>query len=78
MVGNIWKWLQDCEHSNYKNAPKDGSAWIEQGECKFRMVRGGSWANHPAQLRSAFRNSDSDTFRNSRLGFRIARTLAAP
>ncbi|MCP4324924.1 MAG: formylglycine-generating enzyme family protein [Alteromonadales bacterium] len=42
MLGNVFEYVQDCEHLSYKNAPIDGSAWIE-GECKSRIIRGGAW-----------------------------------
>jgi formylglycine-generating enzyme required for sulfatase activity len=43
MVGNTWEWVQDCVHNDYNNgAPTDGSAWIQGGDCKERVVRGGS------------------------------------
>jgi formylglycine-generating enzyme required for sulfatase activity len=81
MVGNVWQWIEDCEHSNYDGAPTDGSAWIEGGNCNLhtrdrRIVRGGSWASPPEQLRSAFRNGNSRTFGYNRIGFRVGRTLS--
>jgi formylglycine-generating enzyme required for sulfatase activity len=33
MVGNVWEWVEDCEHENYHHAPTDGSAWIEGDRC---------------------------------------------
>ena len=27
MYGNVWEWVADCWHNNYKGAPTDGSAW---------------------------------------------------
>ena len=33
MHGNVWEWVEDCLHDNYKGAPEDGSAWIAQGDC---------------------------------------------
>ena len=34
--GNVWEWVEDCFHDNYEGAPKDGSPWIAQGDCKNR------------------------------------------
>ncbi len=56
----------------------DGSAWIEGGNCKGRVVRGGSWYYSPPSLRSAYRLNYSFVFTDSYLGFRVARTLLAP
>ena len=39
------------------------------------MIRGGSWNNNPANLRSANRNRNTPTNRNNNVGFRLARTL---
>lgn len=75
MVGNVAEWMQDCAHSNYNGAPTDGSAWITGGDCKSRMVRGGSWDGSIASLRSAARFGGSTDDRVNFLGFRVARTL---
>jgi formylglycine-generating enzyme required for sulfatase activity len=75
IVGNVWQWLEDCDHSGYQGAPTDGSAWIKDGDCEARRVRGGSYAQSPDYLRSAFRGLRNKFFRNSQLGFRIGRTL---
>jgi formylglycine-generating enzyme required for sulfatase activity len=78
MVGNNWEWVQDCVHNDYSNdAPTDGSAWIQGGDCKERMVRGGSWSNPPEDLRSAARQWDPINDRYYRLSFRVGRTLEA-
>ncbi len=75
MVGNVWGWVEDCVNNNYDSAPTDGSAWIERGDCKNRIVRGGSWNNTPANLRCATRVGISPGFRDNLLGFRVARTI---
>ncbi|AHJ31605.1 hypothetical protein NSP_53170 [Nodularia spumigena CCY9414] len=55
MHGNLWEWCLDTWHSNYKVAPRDGSAWIDNDNQKFRLLRGGSWGSNPRLCRSASR-----------------------
>ena len=74
MAGNVFQWVQDCYHDNYKGAPIDGSAW--GGDCSLRVVRGGSWiSNGPTQLRSAFRDDDFFDRGFPTVGFRVGRML---
>jgi formylglycine-generating enzyme required for sulfatase activity len=73
--GNVLEWSQDCWHENYTGAPTDGSAWITGCTTNDRVLRGGSWAHHPENLRSALRTSVFLYFRDSRTGFRLARDL---
>ena len=75
MAGNVWQWVEDCYHENYQGAPTDGSAWTGR-DCSRRVVRGGSWSDNPAFVRSASRSGSSTVGRDSTLGFRIARTLS--
>jgi formylglycine-generating enzyme required for sulfatase activity len=75
MVGNVWKWVQDCYHPNYNGAPTDGSTWTG-GDCTARVIRGGSWGGGP--IRSAFRDRTSTNDRNYTLGFRVGRSLVVP
>jgi formylglycine-generating enzyme required for sulfatase activity len=74
MAGNVWQWVEDCRHSDYNGAPSDGSAWTT-GDCKYRVVRGGSWNLGPQILRSANRSWDAAGIRDLDLGFRVGRTL---
>ena len=73
--GNVWEWVEDCWHSDYRGAPTDGSAWTSGGDCDRRVLRGGSWNSVPGYLRAAvrFRNGTGDRDNND--GFRVARTL---
>ncbi len=70
MSSNVWEWVQDCYNGNYKGAPLDGSAWT-QGNCEYRVLRGGSWMYLPTYLRSANRLYGIDSSRYSIVGFRV-------
>ncbi len=74
MAGNISQWVQDCYHDNFNGAPTDGSAWTN-GECDFRVDRGGSWDKNPRNLRAADRDKSPAVNRYYDLGFRVGRTL---
>jgi formylglycine-generating enzyme required for sulfatase activity len=73
MAGNAAEWVADCMHKNYIAAPIDGAAWLdaEYGDCKQRMIRGGSWNFNPLDLRSSYRSKNYPDFRNHDLGFRL-------
>ena len=73
--GNVWEWTQDCWNEDYTGAPTDSRAW-ETGECKQRVLRGGSWGDVPWLLRSADRGKNEPGIRDPKIGFRIARTLS--
>ncbi len=74
MHGNVWEWTQDCWHGNYSGAPTDASAWTTGCSDNTRVLRGGSWVNFPAGLRSAFRIRNFPGHRDDSIGFRLART----
>jgi formylglycine-generating enzyme required for sulfatase activity len=78
MVGNVFGWTEDCAYNSYNGAPTDGSAWIDDSNCKSRVVRGGSWNYSPDGLRSANRAGLTAAYRGSNLGFRLGRTLLTP
>ena len=75
MHGNVWEWTQDCLHENYAGAPTDGSAWVTGCSATQRVLRGGSWYDNPANLRSASRITYFPVSRNYISGFRLARGL---
>jgi len=74
MHGNVWEWVQDCWNESCHGAPSEGSAW-ESGDCRRRVLRGGSWLNYSALLRSANRSWGSSRNRiiGNNIGFRVAR-----
>ena len=73
--GNVWEWVEDCWNDSYENAPEDGRAWTS-GDCRRRVLRGGSWTNKPVGLRSACRIWREAADRRDSNGFRVARTLS--
>jgi formylglycine-generating enzyme required for sulfatase activity len=74
MAGNVWQWTADCWHDSYQgDPPTDGAAWINRGDCKSRVVRGGSWTGNPRDRRSAERLQDGANAAASDQGFRLAR-----
>jgi len=74
-LGNVLEWTDDCWNGSYNDPPGEGSAWTS-GDCSGRVLRGGSWPFRPSGLRSAHRGGVATGYRNSSLGFRLARTLS--
>jgi formylglycine-generating enzyme required for sulfatase activity/DNA-binding winged helix-turn-helix (wHTH) protein len=76
MHGNAWEWVEDCWTPDTSKIPPDGSAFsTPSGSCMAHVIRGGSWANGPPTLRSAFRRGMNAEFRQNHFGFRIALSL---
>ncbi len=75
MHGNVWQWVEDSWHSDYKGAPQDGSVWVIVGKNENRVLRGGSWNDTPSNLRSAYRFISTPAYRFNYSGLRVARTL---
>ena len=57
--GGMWDWT---------------SSWEDERRSS-RVLRGGSWNNHPAYMRAAYRNAALPRARNTVYGFRCARGL---
>ena len=72
--GNVYDWVEDCYNDSYNGAPVDGSAWTT-GECKYRVLRGGSWYSLPQLLRAAYCKLNYPSYRSYTFGFRVARTI---
>lgn len=73
MSGNVWEWVQDNAHADYKDAPSDGSAW--KSENPARMLRGGSWYHSAKSSRADTRGQFKADSRNGSFGLRVARSL---
>jgi formylglycine-generating enzyme required for sulfatase activity len=76
MHGNVAEWVEDIWHSDYQGAPTDGSAWQSGDKVARRVIRGGSWADEPANIRSAHRASTPPAEQHNSVGFRMVCRLA--
>jgi len=70
MHGNVWDWCADHWHDTYRGAPADGSAWLDNRDNLYRLLRGSSWYNNP--VRCAYRiKGDVGSRRSNLVGFRV-------
>lgn len=80
MSGNVFEWVEDCWHKDYRGAPTDGSAWLETGGggCNGRVARGGSLFSNPEDIRSSARGGIGAVNRSNAIGFRLAHDIENP
>lgn len=71
--GNVAEWVMDEYHSNYQNAPTDGSEWADG--VSRRVIRGGSWNNADVNCRSAYREDLGEGSHADNVGFRIVKEI---
>ena len=77
--GNVWEWTRDCWNGSHEGAPSNGAP-RRGAHCGWpgrRVLRGGSYANGPGELRSANRWWNPDWLRSAHIGFRVARACPA-
>ncbi len=72
LLGNVWEWVSDCSHPDYTGAPDDGTAWLDEEPCLFRIIRGGSYSNPVTRSGSAIRAGRPVSGMAPNLGFRVA------
>ena len=73
-AGNVWEWVADCWFKDHVGAPADGSARIGD-ECRYRVMRGGSWYYFSKNSRSAWRFRNDARVKSYGIGFRVLREL---
>jgi formylglycine-generating enzyme required for sulfatase activity len=80
--GNVWEWTADCYVDTYADKTPhlllDGATPRTDRGCDRRSLRGGAFNRHPNTLRAAYRTGLDPSFRGHSIGFRVARSLAAP
>jgi len=74
LLGNVFEWVQDCWHDDYREAPTDGRARLD-GPCEERESRGGSWFTSPQFVSVSYRNRFVSSYRSSAVGFRLVRDV---
>ena len=73
MSGNVWEWVSDWyKNKYYADSPRENPQGPSGGSS--RVFRGGRWNSSPAYVRSAGRGHGDPGYRDSSLGFRLART----
>ena len=73
-AGNVSEWVHDCWHDDYTGAPSTAEVW-EGGDCNYRVVRGGSYADPLQSLRTAKRTKMRSRLGNDLVGIRMGRDL---
>jgi formylglycine-generating enzyme required for sulfatase activity len=71
MSGNVWEWCWDW-YGNYTTGVQFDPTGAALGT--HRVIRGGSWYDSAAYIRSAFRYFCVPSNKNIAIGFRIVRT----
>jgi formylglycine-generating enzyme required for sulfatase activity len=66
--------VQDCWNDTYRGAPADGSSW-NSGDCRQRVLRGGSFGSKPNAIRSSSRFKYDKDVRYYANGFRVVREI---
>ena len=74
MAGNVWEWTADLYSRNYyRETPLENPTGATEG--RYRVLRGGSWADVPKFLTCAHRSFSRPEERSPNMGFRCVRRI---
>jgi formylglycine-generating enzyme required for sulfatase activity len=77
MLGNVWEWVNDWwDEGYYQNGPAQDPTGPASGT--ERVLRGGSWAAHPTDIRVSLRSRRVPGDRDFDLGFRCGGEMHIP
>ena len=77
MLGNVWEWVNDWwDPDDYSNSPAQDPGGPTSGT--ERILRGGSWAGRPRDLRVSLRSRRHPGSRDFDLGFRCGGDMDLP
>jgi formylglycine-generating enzyme required for sulfatase activity len=75
MLGNVWEWTADAyDEKAYEKHKRDNPIMESEG-ASFRVLRGGSWVNGPADVRCATRFRGRPDVSSSGTGQRLLWTV---
>ena len=74
LIGDVWEWTSSDfgPYPGFEAWPYKEYSEVFFGP-EYKVLRGGSWATHPAAMRTTFRNWDYPIRRQIFAGFRCAR-----
>lgn len=71
MIGNVLEWVEDwMDHGYYGKSTGENPQGPRRGT--FKVLRGGSWFDHPTHVRTAWRDEYNPKVGGSAAGFRCA------
>ncbi len=78
LLGNVEEWVQDVWHSDYRGAPRHGRPWVDGADPDYRVLRGGTFAVHEAEITPWRRNMNLMDVHFETIGFRCAVSVEGP